>query len=160
MMSTKNIILGGSAIIAILIIGTLVVTATIARLGISEQQAITIATTAIQGTVQEVELENVNSNPVFEVDIEKDGKEFEVSVDAETGQIKSIEEEEEDVPITGSALDRASAVALNHIGEGEVTDTEIGDEEGYYEIEITTDDGDEVDVHLDEDFNVLSTEWD
>jgi len=159
-MSTKNVLLGGSAIIVILLAGVLVVTATIAQFGISEEQATSIATAAVQGTVQEVELENVDSNPVYEVDIEKDGKEFEVSVDAETGQIKSVEEEEEDVPITGSALERASAAALDHIGEGEVTETEIGDEEGYYEIEITLDDGQEVDVHLDEDFNVLSTEWD
>lgn len=63
-----------------------------------------------------------------------------------------------DVAITGSALDQASAVALGHIGEGRVTDTEVGDEEGYYEIEITLDNGGEVDVHLDENFNVLSTE--
>ena len=34
---------------------------------------------------------------------------------------------------------------------------QIGDEEGYYEIEVTKDDGSEVDVHLDKDFKVLST---
>lgn len=65
----------------------------------------------------------------------------------------------EDLPITGNALERASAVALNHIGSGRVTDSEIGDEEGYYEIEITLDNGNEVDVHLSENFNVLSTEY-
>lgn len=159
-MSTKNVLLGMTGVIAILLIGVFVVTATISQFNISQDEAEAIATAAVQGTVQEVELENVNNNLVYEVDIEKDGKEFEVSVDAETGQVKSIEEESEDVPITGSALERASAAALNHIGEGEVTETEIGDEEGYYEIEITLDNGQEVDVHLDEDFNVLSTEWD
>jgi uncharacterized membrane protein YkoI len=158
-MSTKNVILGGSAIIAILLVGALMVTATVMQFGISKEEAVSIAATAAQGTVLEVELENENSVPVYEVDIAKDGKQFEVSVDAETGEVKSVEEEEVDVPITGSALDRASAAALSYIGEGKVTDTEIGDEEGYYEIEITVD-GREVDVHLDEDFNVLSTEWD
>ena len=69
-----------------------------------------------------------------------------------------IEDEAEDVPITGNALETASAVALEYLGEGKVTDTEIGDEEGYYEIEITLDNGKEVDVHLDENFNVLSVE--
>jgi len=69
-----------------------------------------------------------------------------------------IEDEAEDVPITGNALETASAAALEYIGEGRVTDTEIGDEEGYYEIEITLDNGKEVDVHLDENFNVLSVE--
>lgn len=63
-----------------------------------------------------------------------------------------------DVPITGTALGRASAAALDYIGEGQVTATEVGDEEGYYEIEITRDDGSQVDVHLDEAFNILSHE--
>jgi uncharacterized membrane protein YkoI len=64
------------------------------------------------------------------------------------------------VPITGSALDQASAAALAYLGEGTVTDSEVGDEEGYYEIEITRDNGREVDVHLDENFNVLGHEDD
>ncbi|MER5940593.1 hypothetical protein ABT121_25085 [Streptomyces sp. NPDC001928] len=60
-------------------------------------------------------------------------------------------------PITGSAFDRASAAALAHTGGGKVTDTEVGDEEGYYEVEVTLDDGKRTDVHLDKDFKVLST---
>jgi hypothetical protein len=38
-----------------------------------------------------------------------------------------------------------------------VTGTEVGDEEGYYEIEITRDDGSQLDVHLDRDLDVLGT---
>ena len=63
-----------------------------------------------------------------------------------------------DIQITGTQLERASAVALAHIGEGTVTDTEIGDEEGYYEIEVTLNNESKVDVHIDENFKVLSTE--
>ena len=63
-----------------------------------------------------------------------------------------------EVPITGSALDQASAKALAHIGEGRVTGTEVGDEESYYEIEVTLDSGRQVDVQLDESFNVVGTE--
>lgn len=63
-----------------------------------------------------------------------------------------------DIPITGPDLDRASAVALEFTGEGRVTDTEIEDEESYYEVEVTLDDGSEVDVQLDEDFNVVGTD--
>jgi len=58
-------------------------------------------------------------------------------------------------PITGSALDRASAVALDHTGGGRVSATEFQDEEGYYEVEVTRGDGSQVDVHLDSHFNVL-----
>ncbi len=65
-----------------------------------------------------------------------------------------------DTPITGEALDRASAAALDHLGEGTVTETEDGDEESRYEVEVTLDDGSQVDVQLDEDFNVVSTEAD
>ena len=82
------------------------------------------------------------------------------SDDLELGEDMDEDGEAEDVPISGSALSRASAAALEYIGEGRVTDTEIGDEEGYYEIEVTLDNGREADVHLDENFNVLSVEYD
>ena len=61
-----------------------------------------------------------------------------------------------ETPITGGALARASAAALDHTGGGRVTETEVGDEEGYYEVEVTRKDGSQVDVHLDRGFNVLS----
>jgi uncharacterized membrane protein YkoI len=63
-------------------------------------------------------------------------------------------------PITGSALDKAKAAALDHVGEGRVTETEVGDEESYYEVEVTKDDGSQVDVQLDEDFNVVGSDED
>jgi len=65
-----------------------------------------------------------------------------------------------DVPITGSALDRASAAALAHTGGGRVTGTEVGDEESYYEVEVTRADGSQVDVQLDKGFNVVGAEGD
>jgi uncharacterized membrane protein YkoI len=65
-----------------------------------------------------------------------------------------------ETPISGGALGKASAVALNHTGGGTVTETEVGDEEGYYEVEVTLDDGSQVDVHLDESFNVIDQEAD
>lgn len=63
-------------------------------------------------------------------------------------------------PITGPDLDRASQVALEHLGGGTVTGTEIEDEESYYEVEVTLKDGRQVDVQLDEQFNVVSSESD
>ena len=63
-----------------------------------------------------------------------------------------------DASITGSALDKASAAALEHTGEGRVTETEAGDEESYYEVEVTLGDGSEVDVQLDRSFNVVGSE--
>ena len=60
-----------------------------------------------------------------------------------------------DVAIEGSALDQASAAALEATGEGTVSDTETGDEESYYEVEVTLDDGSQVDVQLDRSFQVV-----
>jgi uncharacterized membrane protein YkoI len=62
--------------------------------------------------------------------------------------------------ISGSALEQASDAALQHTGGGEVTDTEEGDEESYYEVEVTLDDGTQTDVQLDEQFNVVGDESD
>ncbi len=41
-----------------------------------------------------------------------------------------------------------------------MTGTEVGDKESYYEVEVTLDDGTEVDVQLDEDFKVVGSEAD
>ena len=61
-------------------------------------------------------------------------------------------------PIPAGALDRAKAAALAHTGEGRVTGTEVDDEESKYEVEVTLDDGSEVDVQLDEAFQVVGDE--
>jgi uncharacterized membrane protein YkoI len=63
-------------------------------------------------------------------------------------------------PITGSALDKAKAAALQHTGGGEVSATEVRDEEGYYEVEVKKNDGSQVDVHLDRNFNLLDSSAD
>ena len=68
--------------------------------------------------------------------------------------------EKKETPITGSALDRASQVALKEVGSGKVTQTEAGDEEGAYEVEVTKADGSQVDVHLDKSFAVIDAKAD
>ena len=66
--------------------------------------------------------------------------------------------DESEAPITGPALDRAGAAALDHVGGGKVTGTEVGDEESYYEVEVTREGGAEVDVQLDRSFEVVGQE--
>jgi len=65
-----------------------------------------------------------------------------------------------DTAITGSDLSRASQAALQHTGGGRVTETEVGDEESYYEVEVTLDGGRQVDVQLDKGFGVVGSESD
>jgi uncharacterized membrane protein YkoI len=58
---------------------------------------------------------------------------------------------------TGPGIEKAKSIALDYTNAGRVSGTEIGDEEGYYELEVIRKDGSQVDVHLDRDYNVLST---
>lgn len=67
---------------------------------------------------------------------------------------------QQDEPIPGTDLQRASEAALAHTGGGRVTETEVGDEESYYEVEVTLDDGSQIDVQLDEQFEVVGDERD
>ena len=59
----------------------------------------------------------------------------------------------------GTNLDQAKSVALDHVN-GRVTGSEVGDEEGAYQIEVTKADGSQVDVNLDKNFNVINAESD
>lgn len=68
--------------------------------------------------------------------------------------------DDDEAPITGPDLARATAAALEHTGGGRVTETEVGDEESRYEVEVTLDDGRQVDVQLDESFRVVGSEAD
>jgi hypothetical protein len=65
--------------------------------------------------------------------------------------------DDQEQPITGDALVKASEAAHAHTGEGRITGTEVGDEDSYYEVEVTLDDGRQVDVQLDEQFQVVGS---
>jgi len=69
----------------------------------------------------------------------------------------SGDDDASDTAITGSDLEKASDAALAHTGEGKVSETEVGDEESYYEVEVTLENGNQVDVQLDEGFAVVDT---
>ena len=60
------------------------------------------------------------------------------------------------MPISGTALDRASEAALAEAGGGEVVDSEV--EENGYEVEVNLSDGRQIEVQLDADFAVVSSE--
>ena len=72
----------------------------------------------------------------------------------------AIDDDATDKPIPSSAIDQAKKAALAETGGGRVTETEVNDEESKYEVEVTLDDGTQVDVQLDERFKVVGTESD
>lgn len=68
------------------------------------------------------------------------------------------DDDAQDRPIPASELEKAEQAALTETGEGTVTETEVDDEESKYEVEVTLDDGSQVDVQLDKEFQVVGTE--
>jgi hypothetical protein len=68
--------------------------------------------------------------------------------------------DERDRPIPAAELDQAEKAALEETGGGTVTGTEVDDEESKYEVEVTLEDGSQVDVQLDEHFRVVGSERD
>jgi hypothetical protein len=77
-----------------------------------------------------------------------------------TGIATAQPDDGEGTPITGEALTKASQAALAFTGGGTVTGTEVGDEESYYEVEVTLGNGQQVDVQLDENFAVVGSSAD
>ena len=67
---------------------------------------------------------------------------------------------DDDEPLTGSSLEQATAAALAHTGGGTVIETAIGDDGAAYGVEIRLADGRQVEVNLDENFDVVGQEND
>ena len=72
----------------------------------------------------------------------------------------SGDDDAQDRPIPAADLEQAEKAALAETGGGKVTDTEVDDEESKYEVEVTLPDGSQVDVQLDESFQVVGSKTD
>jgi hypothetical protein len=77
-----------------------------------------------------------------------------------TGVAAAQPDDGEGTPITGDALAKASHAALAFTGGGNVTGTEVGDEESLYQVEVTLDNGNQVDVQLDQNFVLVGNKTD
>jgi hypothetical protein len=65
-----------------------------------------------------------------------------------------------EAPLQGSDLERATQAALAHTGGGTVTETEAGDDGAAYSVEVRLADGSQVEVNLDQGFQVIGDEPD
>jgi uncharacterized membrane protein YkoI len=65
---------------------------------------------------------------------------------------------DDDQPLSGDVLERATAAALAYTGGGTVTETESGDDGAAYSVEVRLANGREVEVNLDANFLVIGTE--
>ena len=67
---------------------------------------------------------------------------------------------DDEQPLTGSTLQRATDAALAHTGGGTVVETETGDDGAAYSVEVQLADGSRVEVNLNADFEVVGSEAD
>jgi uncharacterized membrane protein YkoI len=65
---------------------------------------------------------------------------------------------DDEQPLTGDVLEKATAAALAYTGGGTVTETEGGDDGAAYSVEVRLAGGKEVEVNLDANFVVIGTE--
>ena len=65
-----------------------------------------------------------------------------------------------DQELTGPTRDRAAAAALDATGGGTVLETEVGDDNAAYGVEVRLPDGRQVEVNLDKSFKVVGQEPD
>lgn len=114
-----------------------------------------IASKKVNGQVVELELEKENGRIIYEVKIHKDGKKYEMEIDAYTGKILEIESKtlpsSEGVPQDKNiiSLDKAKEVALKEV-KGEILEYQLEREKGgyIYEFKILKD-GKKYEVEID-----------
>ncbi len=133
---------------------------------LEEGRAVAVAMLEQAGAVA---LEHTGAGRVTEIEVAEDDGSFEVEVALDDGSEVKVfldenyqvqgqgadHNEQDNRSITGATLEQATAAALQHTGEGRVLGIELGDDEGVYEVDVTLDDGSEVEVYLNEDFEVV-----
>ena len=67
---------------------------------------------------------------------------------------------DDDQPLTGTTLQKASAAALSHTDGGTVVESEVGDDGAAYDVEVRFANGRTVEVQLDGQYRVIGREAD
>lgn len=122
---------------------------------ISQEEAVETAQQTVNGTLDEVKLDTEDGLLVYEVELEYQGEDYDIEVDAHTGEITEIDDDllgtaaEDEMNIT---LQEAEETALNAFTDAKIAESELTKEEGRFvyemEIEIKDEDGD---VYVDAD---------
>lgn len=115
---------------------------------LTEQKAESIAKTVVDGTVEDIDRDLYNGKEVYEVEIEKEGEDYDVYVDIHTKQALNdpLKEKAEQVAIT---KEEAEEIALKQT-DGTVTESKLDEDDGayIYETEIQTKQGTEKEFEI------------
>ncbi|WP_010096339.1 PepSY domain-containing protein [Ornithinibacillus scapharcae] len=116
-----------------------------------------IALSEQDGYVESIDLEKEHGRLYYEVDIEQGNKDYEIDIDASTGEVltvdfddDSMEEEKSEYNFADFiTVEKAKEIAVGELG-GKVIEIELDEDDGRYEydLELRTDVG-EADITLD-----------
>ncbi|MDG3073258.1 PepSY domain-containing protein [Bacillus halotolerans] len=116
--------------------------------GLTEQEAESIAKTVVDGAVDDIDRDIYNGKEAYEVEIEKDGEDYDVYVDIKTKQALNdpLKEKKEQVVLT---KEEAEQIALKQTA-GTVTESKLDEDDGayIYEIEVQTKQGTEAEFDI------------
>lgn len=119
---------------------------------LTNEEVIEKALTIVDGTVTEVELERKLTGTIYEVEIKKDGYEYDLDLDAVTGKVlkkdksKDDNDDQEDLDDNSTKIDSSKVTITTEAAietalkeaNGTVTDVELETEDAqtFYDIEI------------------------
>ncbi|GAE25516.1 hypothetical protein JCM9140_1515 [Halalkalibacter wakoensis JCM 9140] len=134
---------------------------------ITEDQAVAIALDLLPGRVKEVELDSDDGRLLYEIEIKFEGNDYDLEIDAFTGEIVEIDDNLLQTPIAKDVkvnIEEARNIALTYIGSGSIDDIELEVKKGRYVYEVEIEDAtgdDDVDVYIDANTGeVIGVDWD
>ncbi|WP_428911247.1 PepSY domain-containing protein [Niallia sp. Krafla_26] len=123
---------------------------------LSATDAEKIALQEVDGVVEEIELEKEKNRLVYEMDIDKDGVDYNLYLDAYTGEVYSVNRDDHDDdfnsnPTSRNMISQSEAIAIaENAVNGKMKEIDRDEDDGFYkyEVELRTDRG-EVEVEID-----------
>ncbi|MGD6793270.1 PepSY domain-containing protein [Metabacillus indicus] len=138
------------------------------NLKISYERAKEIVLKEKKGSISEMELEQQADGWVYEAEVKSKGKEYDFTINADTGEVTEMNEDDDSsdngkinqdrVKVT---MEEAKKLALKEV-KGEVTEAELESDDGQavYKFEIMAEDGREAEVEISaESGEMVKTEW-
>jgi len=124
---------------------------------ISTDEAADIALSKYDGYIESIELEKDDGYVYYEVEIENEDAEYELDIDAMTGEILKVDEDDDnDDEQTKKSYDEllsveeAKQIAVDRAGGGKVVELELEEDDNRYEYEIEINvDNQEAEVTID-----------
>lgn len=124
---------------------------------LSVKEAKKIALSEQEGHVESIDLEKEHGRLYFEVDIEQGNKDYEIYIDASTGEVLKVDFDDDSMNKDRTeysfadfiTIEKAKEIAVGEVG-GEVIEIELDEDDGRYEydLELRIDRG-EADITID-----------